>query len=333
MQFTDVKRKLEVFSPLPTDDFTIHDRSPTLGEEPCPPCLRFPTGAIIGTHLLIAGTHLSPTTQTFAVWSLNLLSLTWTQIDTGNDVAASAWFQGCLWRDANKFLMFGNRTGNNVNDFSHRLSSWDRIAVIDLEAFGIYQPPKLEFDFDMQELSLTALEERVGSDYEIVCDDGRKIKCSRKLLEDRWPWFQAQLSRLLENAKLAMGIAASSPPPQTPTKDMRPDPRVTSRAFDLSEPYPVTMALMQYFYTLSLLTPLQQAPAVLSQLLVLSTNYQIPRLQSLVKHAMHLALSESTCVGVYEVATLCGCRSLQIRYVVPWPDLAFCALVLIWGPL
>jgi hypothetical protein len=65
---------------------------------------------------------------------------------------------------------------------------------------------------------------------------------------------------------------------------------------------------------MALLTPLQTAPAVLSQLLVLATNYRITHLQTLVRHAMHRALSNSTSVGVYEVATLCSCRSLQIRY-------------------
>ena len=95
----------------------------------------------------------------------------------------------------------------------------------------------------------------------------------------------------------------------------RSDPRLTPRAFHLSEPFPIALALLQYFYSLALITPLQHAPAVLSQLLVLSSTYSIPHLESLVKHVMHRALSNSTSLGVYEVATLCGCRSLQIRYV------------------
>jgi hypothetical protein len=93
----------------------------------------------------------------------------------------------------------------------------------------------------------------------------------------------------------------------------RPDPRLTPRSLHLSEPYPIAMALLQYFYSTALLTPLQHAPAVLSQLLILATTYQIPHLEGLVRHAMHRALSNTTAVGVYEVATLCGSRSLQIR--------------------
>lgn len=245
----------------------------------------------------------------------------WTRIDPGGAVSSGSWFRGCLWADANKFLIFGNRNGNLVEDYNRRLLSWDHVAVIDLESFGIYQPPPLLLNIPMQELGLAALEEGVLADFEIVCDDGRKIKCSRKMLEERWPWFKDQRQKFLltalETAETLptspMHIALPELPGVVDPAVSRPDPRLTPRSFQLSEPYPITLALLQYFYSLALITPLQQAPAVLSQLLVLSSTYQIPHLQSLVKHAMHRMLSNSTSVGVYEVATLCSCRSLQIR--------------------
>jgi hypothetical protein len=316
-----VKRELEVFSPLPDTDFTIEDRSSAMTGNTFPPGLRFPTGAILGTHLIIAGTYLAHSYQSFSIWVLDLVAMTWSRIDPGKAVEAGSWFRGCLWAETNKFLVFGNRNGNLVDDYNRRLLSWDHVAVVDLEAFGIYQPPPLLLDIPMQELGLAALEERVLADFAIVCDDGRKISCSRKTLEERWPWFQEQRMRFLRNAKTALETLPTStmhvPLPELPgiVEKSRPDPRLTPRYLYLSEPYPITLALLQYFYSLALLTPLQQAPAVLSQLLVLSATYQIPHLESLVKHAMHRALSNSTSVGVYEVATLCSARSLQIRYV------------------
>lgn len=173
----------------------------------------------------------------------------------------------------------------------------------------------------MQEFGLSSLEKCLLTDFEVVCDDGRKIRCSRRLLEDRWPWFKDQRVKFLARAEQAMETLPSSSmdvglpdlPGAPHSLETRPDPRLTPRAFNLSEPYPITLALLQYFYSLALITPLQHAPAVLSQLLILSSTYQISHLQSLVKHAMHRALSNSTSVGVYEVATLCSCRSLQIR--------------------
>ncbi|KAF7985590.1 hypothetical protein HWV62_3883 [Athelia sp. TMB] len=319
--FTDVKREFEVFSPLPDTDFTITDRSADMTGSSFPPGLRFPSGAMLGNHFIIAGTYIAHTYQSFSIWSLDLLSMQWTRIDPGGAVSTGSWFRGCLWADSNKFLIFGNRDGNLVEDYNRRLLSWDHVAVIDLESFGIYQPPPLKLDIPMQELGLAALEEGVLADFEVVCDDGRKIKCSRKMLEERWPWFKEQRQKFLltaiETAETLPTSPMHVPLPKLPgvvdESVSRPDPRLTPRSFHLSEPYPITLALLQYFYSLALITPLQQAPAVLSQLLVLSSTYQLTHLQSLVKHAMHRMLSNSTSVGVYEVATLCSCRSLQIR--------------------
>ncbi|KAH7928465.1 galactose oxidase [Leucogyrophana mollusca] len=319
--FTDVKRELDIFSPLPDTDFTITDRSSAMTGTAFPPGLRFPSGAICGTHFIIAGTYLAHTYQSYSIWALDLITMQWSRIDPGSAVSTGSWFRGCLWEEANKYLIFGNRNGNLVEDYNRRLLSWDHVAVIDLESFGIYQPPALQLDVPMQEFGLSALEEGVLADFEIICDDGRKIKCSRKTLEDRWPWFKDQRIKFLQRAKQAIEIMPTSSmdvglpdlPGAPDSADSRPDPRLTPRAFNLSEPYPITLALMQYFYSLALITPLQHAPAVLSQLLILSSTYQITHLESLVKHAMHRALSNSTSVGVYEVATLCNCRSLQIR--------------------
>ncbi|KAJ7675669.1 hypothetical protein DFH06DRAFT_1466493 [Mycena polygramma] len=318
--FTDVKRELELFSPLPDTGFTIEDRSAAMSGTTFPPGLRFPTGAILGTHLIIAGIYLAHSYQSFSIWVLDLQTMVWSRIDPGKAVESGSWFRGCLWAEANKFMIFGNHNGNLVDDYNRRLLSWDHVAVVDLEAFGIYQPPPLKLEIPMQELGLAALEEHVLADFEIVCDDGRKIPCSRKLLEDRWPWFKEQRLKLLSSAMSTMESLPSSsmhiPLPELPGNvpdERRADPRLTPRSFNLSEPYPITLAFLQYFYSLALLTPLQTAPAVLSQLLVLATNYRITHLQTLVKHAMHRALSNSTSVGVYEVATLCSSRSLQIR--------------------
>ena len=216
-------------------------------------------------------------------------------------------------------MVFGNRHGSLVDDYNRRLLSWDHVTCIDLEAFGIYQPPPLVLDIPMQELGLAAFEEGVCADFEIVCDDGRKVRCSRKLLEDRWPWFKQQRQMFLQAATRAIESLPSLPQ-QTSlpvvagvSDEPRPDPRLTPRAFYLSEPYPITLALVQYFYSMALITPLQHAPAVLSQLLLLSSTYELTHLQSLVKHAMHRALSYATSVGIYGVSTLCSCRSLQIR--------------------
>ncbi|KAF8993439.1 galactose oxidase [Cyathus striatus] len=197
--FIDVKRELEVISPL-ENDLTVQDRSQAMAGETFPPGLRFPDGGILGTHLIIAGTYLTNNYQNFHMWALNLLSMTWSRIDPGRAVESGSWFRGCLRPTTNTFYIFGNRNGNPIDDYNRRLLSWDHVAVVDLEAFGIYQPPPLKLDIRMQELGLAALEERIVTDFEVVCDDGRKIACSRRVLEDRWPWFKEQRMKFLQAA-------------------------------------------------------------------------------------------------------------------------------------
>ncbi|KIO20169.1 hypothetical protein M407DRAFT_81867 [Tulasnella calospora MUT 4182] len=335
--FTDVRRELEVISPQEPSGFSITDRSDAMTGLSLPPGLRFPTGAILGSHLIIAGTYLAHSYQSFSIWALDLHSMTWTRIDAGTTLTTGSWSRGVLWAQQNKFLIFGNRAGNLVEDYNRRLLSWDHVAYIDLEAFGIYQPPRHMLDLRTQELGLAALEERVLADFEIVCDDGRRIACSRRTLEERWPWFAEQRRRYLNAARRALDTLPApaqgdvplpdrpAAPPPGPTSssnaqgsasaedDEKPDPRLMPRALHLSEPFSTTLALLQYVYSLGLITPLQHSPAILSALLLLSTTYKMPHLEGLVKHAMHKNLSPSSSVGVYEVATLCDCQSLQIR--------------------
>ena len=247
--------------------------------------------------------------------------MAWSRIDPGKSIETGSWFRGCLYAAANKFLIFGNRHGNLVDDYNRRLLSWDHVAVVDLEAFGIYQPPVLKLSLQMQELGLAAFEERILTDFEIVCEDGQRIPCSRRLLEERWEWFSVERKLFLEKATQATEALPTSlmhiplPEPLSDDTTQRPlvDPRLTPRAFYLSEPYPIALAFLQYIYSLALITSLQHTPGVLGQLLILATNYRIPHLESLVKHAMHQALTNQNSVGVYEFTTLCSCRSLQIR--------------------
>jgi hypothetical protein len=256
--------------------------------------------------------YLGPTSENVEIWAFDLLTLTWSPVDPGRHVTSGSWTPGRLWRDSNKFLMFGDRNGT-ADDYREHHINLDDLAIIDLECFGIYQPPPMEPDFETQELRLFALEEASeDGDFEIICDDAQSIKCSRKLLASRWPWFNTQLSWLRQKAKFALETQPVSVRSSRRQDEEQPDPRITPHRLNLAEQYEVTWSLLRYFYTLSLHS---ESPSVLCRLLVLSTDYEIPRLRSLVTHAMHHSLSEETCDDFYNVATRCDCQSLQFRYV------------------
>ncbi|KZO97205.1 galactose oxidase [Calocera viscosa TUFC12733] len=342
--FMEVSRELIVMQPTPAPTapapLTFTDETQTFANSPnLPPGLRFPTGAIMGNHLLLCGTYLAHTYNSFSLWSLDLRTRVWQRIDCGNPLVVGSWSRGMLWAGGAKFLIFGNRAGNLVEDYQRRLLSWTHVAFVDLEACGIYQPPPLSIGMRESELGLAALEEEILADFEIVCDDGRKIRCSRRILEQRWPWFREQRRAFLRRVSQLLEAKPEQVDPSYPIEmpefiDLTPeneqpsvqgpgfgggptlpraDPRLTPRRLLMPEPYPIALAFVQYLYTYSLITPLQHAPPVLNALLVLSQIYELPHLQKIVIHAMHEKLNHYNAVSVYEMATVCNVQSLQIR--------------------
>ncbi|KAJ7202060.1 galactose oxidase [Mycena pura] len=292
-----VRRALDVLSLLTNGELKI---SPARTAQP--PSLRFPSGAVLGNTVILAGNYSAA--SGLAIWTLDLTTKTWTHIDTGELLKHGSWTNGHLWHPHNKFFVFGKRNKTLASIVAaaadQLVIEWDDVAVVDMEALGIYQPPAHTLDLPSQRRALAVLANEQRADFAFVCEDGRQIPCVRATVAARWPWLEEQLSRV---SGASAGI----------TSGKRTTITVRQTSCTLAVSYPVTHALLQYFYSLALGTALQRAPAVLSHLLLVATEFRIPYLQALALHAMHLALSEATAAGVFEVAASCGCRSLQIR--------------------
>jgi hypothetical protein len=284
-----------------------------------PPGLRFPTGGILGSHLILSGLYLASSTQSFSVWALNLDTLIWKRLET-HALTKGSWNRAVIQPETARLLVFGNMQANLAEDYGRRAINVDHVSVISLETFGIYQPPRMEVPTSVQEIGLTTLEEKLISDFEVVCDDGRKIRCSREILRRRWPWFAEEEKSVTDKAVQALRDLGASSTPPTPASTFGPDiqtsfipARLTPRQLHLPEPFPICVAFVQYLYTLSLATPLQLKSPVLSSLLFLAKQYKLERLSKLVVHALHERLDRSIALGVYEIATLCGEKELQVR--------------------
>ena len=65
----------------------------------------------------------------------------WTRIDPGTALTSGSWSRGVLWGATNRFVVFGNRRGNLVEDYNRRVVNWEHVAYVELESLGIYQPP------------------------------------------------------------------------------------------------------------------------------------------------------------------------------------------------
>lgn len=283
--FTDVTRDLQSFSPLISSEHREHANE--MSGNSLPPGLRFPSGDLIGHHMVLTGTYLTPTHRSFHIWALNLANLVWVRIDTGTILSKGSWNRGVLYEEKKKFYVFGDKNRDLLEDYNHRQVNYAHVAVVELEAFGIYSYPKETCAPVAQELGLSMLNEPSMADIEILTDDGRSIPANSSVIALRWTHFSTLLSEKSDQPGF--------------------------KRLSFPESYPVTLAFLQYIYTDHLMTAQQHHPQILSRLLVLSDVYKLPRLGLLATHALHQILTISTASMVYETSALTGRTALQVR--------------------
>ncbi|KAL6238902.1 hypothetical protein BDW75DRAFT_227696 [Aspergillus navahoensis] len=134
--FLDVRLELQIRLP---DGRLVEKPMPS---QASPPGLRFPNGAVINGHFVVSGTYLTSSKQEYALWALDLKSLTWGRIDAGGSVFGhGSWNRGVLWSRRNTFVILGHRKRNLVDDYNHRRINFTHLCMVELEAFGLYNNP------------------------------------------------------------------------------------------------------------------------------------------------------------------------------------------------
>jgi Galactose oxidase, central domain len=187
-----------------------------------PPGLRFPNGGVIDKHFVVSGTYLTSSKQEYALWALDLRTLTWSRIDAGGSVfSQGSWNRGVLWSRRNMFVILGNRKRSLVEDYNHRRINFSNICIVELEAFGLYDNPRRVrplsgyisasapsipqslTDKSMawtaggryhpsaaEELGKMFMSYRELSDMEFLAVGGEKIPVNSHLISQRWgPYF------------------------------------------------------------------------------------------------------------------------------------------------
>lgn len=134
--FLDVKLELQVRLP----DGRLVERP--MQSQASPPGLRFPNGGIINGHFVVSGTYLTSSKQEYALWALDLKTLTWGRIDAGGSVFGhGSWNRGILWPRRSSFVILGHRKRSLVDDYNHRRINFSHVCMVELEAFGLYNNP------------------------------------------------------------------------------------------------------------------------------------------------------------------------------------------------
>ncbi|PGH34898.1 hypothetical protein GX50_02249 [[Emmonsia] crescens] len=192
-----------------------------------PPGLRFPNGGIINGHFVVSGTYLTSSKQEYAMWALDLKTLTWGRIDAGGAIFGhGSWNRGVLWSRRSTFVVMGHRKRSLVEDYNHRRINFSHICFVELEAFGLYENPRrsaptsgyasvscpmvpasLQAKISQQgaggrplsaaaeELGRMALSLRELSDMELLTIGGERIPVNSHILARRWGPYFIQLLR------------------------------------------------------------------------------------------------------------------------------------------
>ncbi|KAL0929654.1 kelch domain-containing protein [Colletotrichum truncatum] len=220
--FLDVKLELQVRS----SDGTLTEK-PMSGSY-SPPGLRFPNGGVIDTYFVVSGTYLTSSKQEYALWALDLKTLTWSRIDAGGAVfSQGSWNRGVLWNRRNTFVILGNRKRSLVDDYNHRRINFSNVCMVELEAFGFYDNPRKTSPMSgfvsasspytgpglslarkagstaggrfhsraSEELGEKALALRELSDMDILCLHGERIPINSRIVARRWGPYFVQLLR------------------------------------------------------------------------------------------------------------------------------------------
>ncbi|CAM1508606.1 Fc.00g054540.m01.CDS01 [Cosmosporella sp. VM-42] len=220
--FLDVKLELQIRSP----DGNLSER-PMTGVY-SPPGLRFPNGGVIDTHFVVSGTYLTSSKQEYALWALDLRTLTWNRIDAGGSVfSQGSWNRGVLWNRRNTFVILGNRKRSLVDDYNHRRINFSNVCMVELEAFGFYDNPRKTTPLAgfisasspyagpglslarkagctaggrfhsraSEELGEKAFAMRELSDMDILCIGGERIPVNSRIVGRRWGPYFVQLLR------------------------------------------------------------------------------------------------------------------------------------------
>lgn len=144
--FADVQRALDMISaPSPPDwTSTVSPLSELMvGSPSLPPGLRFPTAAMVGSHLVLTGTLITQQVSSFAIWTLDVSkaitpadavkrpSLQWQRIDAGHALRSGSWNRAVSWR--NNVVILGDRDRDIAIDYNRRQNNFTHVVFVDLE--------------------------------------------------------------------------------------------------------------------------------------------------------------------------------------------------------
>jgi len=330
----DITRLLYKIHSPQSDTFTIEDLSGRLPQRGGNIPLKFPYGDIVGDWLLFCGTvpnqkpvdvpgrprpagppQLKP--AAFHVLAMHIPTQQFKTIDVGNVFLSGSWNRGLVWAQKNSFVVFGNAHQDMNTDYAMRRSNFNHIVFIDLEVFGIYDPPRLRTASFARTFAMEMLNNKRYSDMDIATKDHQRIGVNTRILAHRWPLFSEVLNDcVFGNASAGNDMARRpsvasmlTPQNQHPGMPVADRPRVLYLPLNADHAW----AFLTYLYTDALPTAIDVQ--TLCALLVLSKRYApgLERLAALTCDVLHRQLNEGNAWQIIEAAAFAGQTGLQVQ--------------------
>ncbi|KAF3168692.1 hypothetical protein TWF106_010264 [Orbilia oligospora] len=320
--FLDVKLELQI---------RYHDGK--LVEKPMnglvsPPGLRFPNGGVIDSHFVVSGTYLTSSKQEYALWALDLRTLTWSRIDAGQVFSQGSWNRGILWKKRNRFIILGNKQRSLVEDYNHRRINSSHLCMVELEAFGIYENPRKSLQYpgpknfskQAQELGRLVLGLKDMADMEFLSIDNASIPVNSRIIARRWgPYFIELLHTATTPHQPNSGDKVARPQSPSllespPSANMLP-PFSRPRTLYLPHTHQTLLTLVHWFYTCSLpqANHPQSSPQVLCSLLQIARAYRIEGLLEAVVERLHQVLDSRNAAAVFNAAAMAAGGGAALR--------------------
>ncbi|OBT62537.1 hypothetical protein VE03_07381 [Pseudogymnoascus sp. 23342-1-I1] len=299
-----------------------------------PPGLRFPNGAVIANTFVVSGTYLTSSKQEYALWALDLPSLTWSRIDAGGNVfSTGSWNRGVLWSRRSAFVVLGSRKRALVDDYNHRRLNFSDVCVVELEAFGLYEnprraapassyvsasaalPPSRPGPWQPGGRTLSAAAEELGvlamaatevADMDILAVGGERVPVNSRVLARRWGAYIETLER--EGTAVQEGVDVATLRGGESGRRISGSTITGSggggRPRTLYMPHTVLtiQALVTYLYSGSL--PRGCSPQVLCSLLQVARPYRVEGLLEAVVEGLHGVLDSRNAAAVFNAAAM-----------------------------
>ncbi|KAF8422471.1 hypothetical protein EV426DRAFT_535237 [Tirmania nivea] len=283
-----------------------------------PPGLRFPNGGVIDSHFVLSGTYLTSSKQEYALWVLDLRTLAWSKIDVGNVFSQGSWNRGILWNKRNTFLILGRKDRSLVEDYNQRRVNFNHICMVTLEAFGLYDNPRMHshpasqrsFNKVAQEIGRLVLGMRDLADMEFLAVGGERVPVNSRIIARRWgPYFLELLnaanpsSTSPTSASFAPSARLINANPPTPSQL---SPLTRPRTLYLPHTHQTLLTLVHYLYTSTLPPPNhpQSSPQILCSLLQLARPYRVDGLLEAVVERLHQVLDGKNAAAVFNAAAM-----------------------------